>query len=129
MLRVGGTHHGMRLLSADTVATMTRAARTGLIDPVYGGRVDWGLGPALDLFAFGRHCSPATFGHVGGTCVSAFADPVHEVSAAIFLNGHAPGEAAVTLLHAVASAIYVAVGVAQPDAPGRTHPAPAVGVL
>ncbi len=100
LLDAGKTPDGSYLLRTETVEQMTRRQRIGLKDNSFGQVIDWGLGflvnslhygsPAVP-YSYGRHASEDTFGHGGMQSSSGFADPVHEIAAAIIFNG-LPGE-------------------------------------
>jgi hypothetical protein len=79
----GGEHHGVRLLSPETIATATAERRRGL-DRITGGESRWALGFALRAFDakapwtwWGPH--DAAFGANGYGGQIGFADPVSGV--------------------------------------------------
>lgn len=98
----GTTDHGIQLLQSDTVDLLTQRHRQGLHDKTFNATIDFGLGfiinsdhyaPNQTPYQYGPHASPNTFGHSGNTSSAAFADPDHDLIAAIVFNGM-PGEAA-----------------------------------
>lgn len=100
-LLAGGVGGQGRILSADTVATLTHPQRVGMFDETFQHKIDWGLGfivnsaqygPMTVPYSFGLHASAATFGHGGFQSSSALADPVRQLVLALVLNG-TPGEA------------------------------------
>lgn len=100
LLDGGKTPDGHALLRSQTVEDITRRQRIGLVDQSFGQVIDWGLGFLVNSFhyghpavpySYGRHASEDTFGHGGMQSSCGFADPVHNLAAAIILNG-LPGE-------------------------------------
>lgn len=110
MLLQGGQRNGIRILQPDTVAQMTSRQRADMFDQTFKQTVDWGLGLAINSahhapptpdgntawhripYGYGPHASRQSFGHGGAQSSIAFADPQHQLAAAIVLNGM-PGEA------------------------------------
>lgn len=110
MLLQGGEHNGTRILKPQTVAQMTHRQRADMHDHTFKQTVDWGLGLAINSahhapstpggktawhripYGYGPHASTNTFGHGGAQSSIAFADPQHQLAAAIVFNGM-PGEA------------------------------------
>jgi CubicO group peptidase (beta-lactamase class C family) len=116
------------VLERVTVAAIWARHRTEILDETFGVVLDWGLGLAVDTFAMGRHCSRRTFGHGGHQSSVSFCDPVHEVVLAVVCNGM-PGLARHNArLDAIASAVYVDLGIAKPDDSGRAKPFPKQGL-
>lgn len=76
----GGTRHGHRLLSAQSVHEMTRD-QNGSIGSPWG--LGWGLATSPVWMYCGRRVSPRTFGHSGATGTMAWADPDSGVLAVI----------------------------------------------
>lgn len=92
---------GERLLSRDSALTMIRNHTAGLYETLPRGRLKraearlglsvvdridaprWGLGWILAGSAFGRYCSPQTFGHHGLTGTLAWADPRSQTTFAL----------------------------------------------
>ncbi len=105
MLLGGGECAGIRILQQDTVTQMIRRQRAGMLDHTFKQTIDWGLGLAINSahhapgnawhripYGYGPHASRETFGHGGAQSSIAFADPKHQLIAAIVFNGM-PGEA------------------------------------
>jgi CubicO group peptidase (beta-lactamase class C family) len=84
MLRAAGRHQGGQLLSADSVAAMTRnhvtqaqrAAATPFLDPAVG----WGYGMAAPAPVEGEPPIPYGYGWNGGTGTVWTTDPRRDVS-------------------------------------------------
>ncbi len=96
----GGELDGHRILSQDTVATLTSRHRVALHDHTFRHKMDWGLGFIINSahygeatvpYGYGPHASPETFGHSGWQSACAFADPEHHLAVAWVCNG-TPGE-------------------------------------
>lgn len=121
----GGTRDGVRLLSPQTVEAMTARHRVGMFDETFRTHVDWGLGLHVDMILMGRHCSPRAAGHGGAQSSVAFCDPEHGLAVACVFNGMA-GVAHYGRFESVMSALYVDLGLAGEDDPGRDHNVPRV---
>lgn len=82
-----------RLLTPATLAAMTFPHVTNQYDELLQTTVSRGLGFALTstnpAHAYGDHASPRTYGHGGQTWSTAFSDPTHNLTAAIYWNGPA----------------------------------------
>jgi CubicO group peptidase (beta-lactamase class C family) len=128
MLLGEGALDGTRLLSPPAVSAMTARHRVGMHDETFEAVMDWGLGLAVDTYVMGRHCSRRTFGHGGARSSIAFCDPEHGVVLAVVCNGMCAVERHYDRLEAVSSALYVDLGLAAPDDPGRAKPRPAGGL-
>ena len=128
MLLGHGRRHDVRVLSPVTVAAISARHRTDMVDETFGVVMDWGLGLAIDTFAMGRHSSRRAFGHGGHQSSIAFCDPEHEVVVAVVCNGMPGLERHNARLDAISSAVYVDLGIASPDAPGRSKPFPTRGL-
>jgi CubicO group peptidase (beta-lactamase class C family) len=116
------------VLAPVTVAAISARHRTEMHDETFGIVIDWGLGLAVDTFAMGRHCSRRAFGHGGHQSSVAFCDPAHDVVVAVVCNGM-PGLARHNArLDAISSAVYVDLGIAKADDPGRAKPFPTRGL-
>lgn len=129
LLLNGGTHRGQRILRPETAAAVTARHRAGLVDERHGVPLDWGLGLAIDSYLFGRHCSPDTFGQHGANSSVTFADPHHQLAVAMFFNGNCGLTDHIHRAHALATAIYLDLGLVSPHAAGRDHTAPLTGVI
>ncbi|MFT5090673.1 MAG: CubicO group peptidase (beta-lactamase class C family) [Candidatus Latescibacterota bacterium] len=99
----GGLCKGKRVLSAASVATMTRNQNSYLQAP-------WGLGWALADSIVWNSCgelvSPSTFGHSGATGTVAWADPARELICIVLTNNRADDG---SLLRRVSNAVAAAV--------------------
>lgn len=113
-----GTRGTTRLLSPQTVEAMTARHRVGMHDHTFNAPVDWGLGLAIDMWHYGGHCSPRTFGHGGALSSVGFADPEHVLAVAYVCNGMAGPKHPARML-AVSSAIYEDLGLVGPGTPPR----------
>jgi CubicO group peptidase (beta-lactamase class C family) len=107
------------VLEPVTVAAISARHRTGMIDETFGVVADWGLGLAIDTTAMGPHCSRRAFGHGGHLSSVAFCDPEHDLVVALVCNGMPERERHEQRMHEFAAALYVDLGIAAPDAPGR----------
>jgi CubicO group peptidase (beta-lactamase class C family) len=116
------------VLEPVTVAAVSARHRTEMLDETFGVVLDWGLGLAVDTFAMGRHCSRRAFGHGGHQSSVAFCDPEHEVVVAVVCNGMPGLQRHNARLDAIASAVYVDLGIAKPGDPGRAKPYPTKGL-
>ena len=106
---------GGKVISPQTVEAFTARHREGLFDHTFQHVIDWGLGFLLDSkrhgrarhpYGYGAHASDATFGHSGAQSSAAFADPAHDLAAAVIFNG-SPGEQLhQKRIHAVLTALY-----------------------
>ena len=101
MLLGGGEREGVRILSRETVALLTRRHRIGMFDETFRHVMDWGLGyiinsnrygPQTVPYGYSLHCSAETFGHSGYQSSTGYADPRHGLAVALVVNG-TPGEA------------------------------------
>jgi CubicO group peptidase (beta-lactamase class C family) len=128
MLLGQGERDGVRLLSPVTVAAISARHRTEMLDEIFGVVLDWGLGFAIDTFAMGRHCSRRAFGHGGHQSSVAFCDPVHEVVVAVVCNGMPGRDRHNARLDAISTAVYLDLGLADADEPGRVKPYPTQGL-
>lgn len=128
MLLGHGTRGGVRLLSPVTVAAISARHRAGMVDEHYGVVMDWGLGLVVDWYATGRYSSRRAFGHGGHLSSVAFCDPEHGVVVAVVCNGMPGRERHSARLDAISSAVYVDLGIAQADDPGRAKPFPTLGL-
>ena len=97
-LRRGGELDGERILTAESVATMTARHRVGMRDETFGAVIDWGLGPMVNSlqytgkpapYGYGQYASPGAFGHGGMQSSVVFADPAQGLSVAFWCNGMA----------------------------------------
>lgn len=96
---IGSTPKGWP--SEAAVHVWTSRQRTGLYDHTLKGEADWAYGFLMQPkeartlgqapYSYGAQSSPATFGHSGNQCSSAFADPAHGLVVAWVFNGR-PGE-------------------------------------
>ncbi len=122
MLLLQGELDGVRIVLPQTVAALTARHRTGLFDHTFGNIYDWGLGFVMEArtdqkrglpYQYGRYSSPRAFGHSGRQSSIGFADPEHGLVVAWVLNG-TPGEVEhFRRNHAINSAIYEDLGLAE----------------
>ena len=119
---------GGGLLGPVTTAAISARHRTDMLDETFGIVVDWGLGFVIDNSGMGRYCSRRTFGHGGHQSSIAFCDPEHEVVVAVVCNGMPGRERHSARLDEISSAVYVDLGLAKSDDPGRTKPYPILGL-
>jgi CubicO group peptidase (beta-lactamase class C family) len=110
-----------RVLSPQAVAALTARHRTGMFDHTFQHVMDWGLGFILDSkqygadtvpYAYGRLCSPRTFGHSGYRTSTAFADPEAGLVVALAMNGAPSAAAHEARIRDVLDAVYRDLGVA-----------------
>jgi CubicO group peptidase (beta-lactamase class C family) len=95
MLLGGGEREGVRVVSRETAALITRRHTEGLRDRTFGNVVfDRGLGVVVNsrhhgrLFNwYGKHASRDSYGHQGYFSSVAFADPVHDLAVALLFSG------------------------------------------
>ncbi|HEX4952887.1 MAG TPA: serine hydrolase domain-containing protein [Thermoanaerobaculia bacterium] len=120
MLLGGGQLDGVRLLTPQTVEALVARHRVGMLDHTFRHVMDWGLGFIPDSkqygvgvpYAYGRHCSPRTFGHSGYRSSTAFGDAEHGLAVALAFNG-LPGDAAhAPRMRGTLEAIYEDLGLA-----------------
>lgn len=121
MLRQGGTLQGHRILSAESVRTLTHRHREGLYDETLMQYVDWGLGflrpvrrpgQTIIAYGFGAHASLDSFGHGGMQSSIAFVDPERELSVAWICNGMCGERLHRLRNHAINTALYEDLGLA-----------------
>ena len=102
MLRGGESKSRRRIISPQSVQSLTSRQRVGMFDHTFKHIIDWGLGFIINSaqygvdtvpYGYGRHASPRTFGHGGRQCCVGFADPEYGLAAAVIF-GDAPGEEA-----------------------------------
>ncbi len=102
MLLNNGELNGIRIIEPQTVALFTDRHRVNMFDHSFKHIIDWGLGFIPNSakygkdtvpYGYGPHASDQAFGHSGYQSSVAFADPAHNLAAAIIFNGM-PGNAA-----------------------------------
>jgi CubicO group peptidase (beta-lactamase class C family) len=120
------TGGGALLLSPQAVEAITARHRVGLYDETFHAQCDWGLGLAVDAYAFGRHASRRAFGHGGALSSVSVADPEHGLVACVQTNGMCGNDDHYLRLSEILTALYVDLGLATADAPGRDKPFPTV---
>jgi CubicO group peptidase (beta-lactamase class C family) len=101
------------LPSAEVLRTFTSSARPPTYDQVLDRVCEHGLGfmTSLAEHAFGRHCSPRSFGHSGNVGSSfAWADPETGLAAAVVFNGIVDPESAFLRRPSVVRAIATDLG-------------------
>jgi len=88
-----------RLLQPSSLKKMLAPARRDRLDVTFAHVVDFGLGVILNSnrhgaatvpYGFGTEAGKQAFGHGGARSSIAFADPDHDFTAAVFLNGRVP---------------------------------------
>jgi CubicO group peptidase (beta-lactamase class C family) len=126
MLRRHGELDGVRLLTPQTVEAITARHRAGLRDRTFGVVTDWALGFNVDGGAMGPHCSRRAFGHGGAQSSLAFCDPEHGVVAALQTNGMPGNDRHYLRFFELTRALYVDLGLAADDDPGREKQLPLV---
>ena len=129
MNQLGKFYEGLgQLIGPVTLAAVASRHRTDLLDETFGVVMDWGLGFAIDTYAMGRYCSRRTFGHGGHQSSVAFRDPSNDVVVAVVCNGMPGRDRHSARLDAIASAVYVDLGLAKSEDPGRAKPFPTAGL-
>ena len=119
---------GGPLVEPVTLAAISARHRTEMLDETFGIVVDWGLGLAVDTSAMGSHCSRRTFGHGGHLSSVSFCDPEHGVVVSVVCNGMPARDRHYARLDAIASAVYVDLGLADPGERGRVKEYPTAGL-
>jgi CubicO group peptidase (beta-lactamase class C family) len=121
MLLGRGRLDGKRVLSPQAVEALTARHRVGMVDQTFQHELDWGLGFILDSkrhgvetvpYAYGRLCSPRTFGHSGYRSSTAFADPEPGLAVALVMNGTPSAADHERRIRAVLDAVYEDLGLA-----------------
>jgi CubicO group peptidase (beta-lactamase class C family) len=105
------------LPSPEVLEEFTSAARPSIYDQVLDRVCEHGLGfmTSLSEHAFGRHCSPRSFGHSGNVGSSfAWADPEYGLAAAVVFNGIVDPDSAFLRRPSVVRAIVADLGLDQP---------------
>jgi CubicO group peptidase (beta-lactamase class C family) len=123
-----GERQGVRLLSPMTVAAISARHRTEMLDETFGVVMDWGLGLVVDWYATGRYSSRRAFGHGGHQSSVAFCDPEHDLVVAVVCNGMPGRDRHSARLDAISSAVYLDLGIASAEDPGRHKPFPNLGL-
>lgn len=126
MLLARGEGNGVRLLTPQTVEAITSPHRVGLYDETFHAQIDWALGFVVDAFGNGRHASRRSFGHGGALSSVSVADPEHGLVTTVQTNGMCGNDDHYLRLSEILTALYVDLGLAAADAPGRDKPFPAV---
>lgn len=96
-----------------TLATFCSTVRAPVFDQVLDRECAYGLGFMTELSGhqFGRYPSPSAFGHSGNVGSSfAFADPDHDLSAAVVFNGIVDADSAFVRRPALVRAVYRDLG-------------------
>ena len=117
-----------RILSPQTVQALTSRHRVGMYDETFQIAIDWGLGFIIDSMIYGRHCSPRAFGHGGARSSVGFADPEHGLVVACVTNGMPDDRKHYQRFSRIATAVYVDLGLAHEDDPGRDRRRPQTGL-
>jgi CubicO group peptidase (beta-lactamase class C family) len=95
--------------SPQVLSKFCSTARPSVYDQVLDRQCPYGLGfmTSLDQHAFGKDCSPASFGHSGYAGASfAFADPAHDLAVGVVFNGVVGHESAFLRRRALTRALY-----------------------
>ncbi len=130
MLRQHGEQQdGARVLTPQTVEALTARHRVGMQDLTFGVVTDWGLGFNVDSGAMGPHCSRRAFGHGGAQSSLALCDPEHGLVAAVQTNGMPGSDRHYQRFWELTRALYVDLGLATEDDPGRDKLLPRLGSL
>jgi CubicO group peptidase (beta-lactamase class C family) len=116
------------VLGPVATAAISARHRVGMLDETFGIAIDWGLGLAVDTWAMSRYSSRRAFGHGGARSSIAFCDPEHGVVVAVVCNGMPTVEQHNARLDAISTAVYLDLGLAKPDDPGRVKPFPTAGL-
>lgn len=108
-----------RLLSRQTIQTMTSPHRVGMFDQTFRLHIDWGLGVIVNSahadmakfsYGFGPHASLSAFGHGGNQSSIGMADPQYDLVIAAVFNGMPGDEAHARRMRGVSGAIYEDLG-------------------
>ena len=99
LLNGGITPEDERVISEETIKTLTSRQHEGLLDETFGVVMDRGLGFFVDSqrhspavpYGYSTSASPATFGHGGKESSVGFADPENKLAVSLIFNGM-PGE-------------------------------------
>lgn len=115
------------LASAATLRAFTSAARPVVYDRVLDRECEYGLGfmTGLGGHAFGPAPSPEAFGHSGNVGSSfAWADPAHDMAAAVVYNGVVDPESALSRRPALVRAVYADLAASASDGGQETGDGP-----
>lgn len=102
----GGVFDGRRVLSAESVAAMTRTRARSARKP----KVQFGWGFLTAARSYGRHAAPGSFGFGGGQASKVFGDPANRLVVALSLNRLIRGE---KLRTAIFESLYEDLGLAS----------------
>jgi CubicO group peptidase (beta-lactamase class C family) len=106
-----------RILTGTTLAAMSSRQLTNVYDEYLGATVDRGLGFALGssnpAHGYGNYASSRAFGHGGRTWSVAFADPAHDLAAAVYWNGAADPPTHTQRLPSLLNALYLDLEIAS----------------
>ncbi len=103
------------VLKPETLLSMRRRNREGLLDKSFRRVIDWGLGVIVNSarygegilpYGFGARASHDTFGHGGNQCASALADPDHDLVVVLIFNGQPGEETHQRRMHEALTSIY-----------------------
>ncbi|HYO15292.1 MAG TPA: serine hydrolase domain-containing protein, partial [Thermoanaerobaculia bacterium] len=121
MLLGRGALAGRRLLTPQTVESLTARHRAGMVDVTFKHILDWGLGFILNSaqygaetvpYGYGHHASSRTFGHSGYRSSTGFADPEHGLAVALVFNGTPSNDLHERRIRAALDAVYEDLGLA-----------------
>jgi CubicO group peptidase (beta-lactamase class C family) len=124
--QLAGADHPF-LPSAETLRQFTTSDGPERFDEVLGRDCEYGLGfmTGLPGHAFGRWCSPSSFGHSGHVGSSfAFADPTADLAVAVIYNGITDHESAFLRRPVIVRAIYTDLGLADTPREAQSEPVP-----
>ena len=106
-------------LSSEGIRQMTSRQREGLYDLTFKHKIDWGFGLSINdpngegeslPYGFGKYASAETFGHGGSLSTCAFADPKHDLVAAVWFNAQPSDAQHQERVRGVCAAIYEDLG-------------------
>ena len=106
-----------RVISGETVKTLTTRQHEGLLDETFGVVMDRGLGFFIDSqrhspavpYGYSTSASSATFGHGGRESSTGFADPKKQLAVSLIFNGMSGEPKHDRCLKRTLSAVYDAV--------------------
>ena len=120
-LLAGGELDGRRILSDESVESLTTRHREALYDQTLFHKVDFGLGVIIDSnrygvdtvpYGFSPYCSEQTFGHGGSQSSIGFADPAAELVVCYVANRRVGEPRHQKRNREITSAIYRDLGLA-----------------
>jgi CubicO group peptidase (beta-lactamase class C family) len=129
LMLAGGELDGRRLLRPQTVEALVARHRVGMMDQTFRHVMDWGLGFIPDSkhygegvpYAYGRLCSPRTWGHSGYRSSTAFADAEHDLVVALAFNGIPTDDRHAQRMRGTLEAIYEDLGIHSTTGSGSSN--------